>query len=495
VRRLLIDWGRYLAELVGTTRTGWNAFFFSPADPTALGLIRMAVGLLAFWSLLVFGLDLHDYLGSEGWAEPATIQLSQRSLAWSFWFLVPDGWLRLSWWACLVVLALYALGLFSRGTAVLAWVIVVSTVRRVPIALYGFDQVISPLALYLAITGASGQAVSLDRFVRRWRQARRAAADSGGASPRRVGGAGRHAAGEDPAVPTPTVSANLALRLIQLHLVIIYGMAGLAKLQGPSWWNGTALWGTMTAGEFVVLDWTPLAAWPLLVNFLTHASLALELLYPILIWVRVLRPLILAGVLVFHLGIAIMSPGLTEFALAMMAGNLAFVSGSWLRGLVTGPIQPALRILFDGACPRCRASLALFAAADPDHVIGPVDLTAVDLKSIHPSLSPEQCLQSMHAVSSTGRVTIGFDAMRSIAASLPLFWPLATLAYLPGLAMAGRWVYNRLAATRPRDVPCTEATCGIHRETVRSMPRPRGHTQNPHNPITTLADSQEAPHP
>ena len=148
--------------------------------------------------------------------------------------------------------------------------------------------------------------------------------------------AGRRVTPDEPGVPAATVSANLALRLIQLHLVVIYGMAGLAKLQGPSWWNGTALWRTMTTGEFVVLDFTALAAWPLLINLLTHASLALELLYPVLIWVRIMRPLLLAGVVALHVGIAVMSPGLTEFALAMMAGNLAFVSGAWLRGLVTG---------------------------------------------------------------------------------------------------------------------------------------------------------------
>ena len=143
----------------------------------------------------------------------------------------------------------------------LAWVIVVSTVRRVPVALFGFDQVISPLTLYLAVTGASGQAVSLDRFLRRWRQAR-----SGRGGRGRIVGrerAGRRVAPDEPAVPRPTVSANLALRLIQLHLVVIYGMAGLGKLQGPSWWNGMALWGTMTAGEFVVFDFTPMARWPL----------------------------------------------------------------------------------------------------------------------------------------------------------------------------------------------------------------------------------------
>jgi predicted DCC family thiol-disulfide oxidoreductase YuxK len=252
------------------------------------------------------------------------------------------------------------------------------------------------------------------------------------------------------------------LRLIQLHLVIIYAMAGLAKLQGPSWWTGMALWGTMTAGEFVVHDFTSLAAWPRLVNALTHASLALELLYPILIWVRRLRPLMLAGIVALHVGIALVSPGLNEFTLIMLAGNLAFVSGSWLRGLLIGPVQPALRVLFDGACPRCRASMALITGTDPDRVIDPVDLTAVDVKGLHPDLTREACMRSMHAVSSTGRVTAGFDAVRAIALHLPLFWPMAAIAYLPGLAFLGRRVYNQLAATRPRDVPCTDETCSIH---------------------------------
>ena len=269
VRRILKDLAVYLSELARAARSGWNAFLFTPADPTAVGLIRVAVGLLAFWSLLVFGLDLSDYFGSDGWASPDAIRMAQRPLAWSFWFLVPDGWLRAVWCLCLGVMALYALGLFSRVTVILGWVIVVSTVRRVPIALYGFDQVLSTLALYLAVTGASGQAVSLDRFWRRWRQARASARKPA----KLASSAGRMVAPDEPGVPTATISANLTLRLIQLHMVLIYGLAGLAKLQGPSWWNGTALWGTMTAGEFVVLDFTAMAAWPRLINLLTHTSL------------------------------------------------------------------------------------------------------------------------------------------------------------------------------------------------------------------------------
>jgi len=491
VRRFLAEVAAYLGDLWRATVHGWNRFFFVPADPTSLGLIRIAVGLLAFWSLLVFGLDLQDYFGSTGWADAGAIQAIERPLAWSFWFLVPDPWLRPIWCCCLAVLALNALGLFSRVTAVLGWVIVVSTVRRVPIALYGFDQTLSALSLYLAATGASGQAVSLDRFWRRWRQARAAA----GEVPKRPGISARRVTPDEPGAPPATVSANLALRLIQLHMVVIYGMAGLAKLQGPSWWTGTALWKTMTTGEFVVLDFTALAAWPLLINLLTHASLALELLYPVFIWVKIARPLLLAGVMALHVGIAVMSPGLTEFALAMIAGNLAFFSGSWLRGLATGTRQPSLRVLFDGACPRCRASMALVTAADPDHVIEPVDLTAVEVASIHPGLTREDCMRSMHVVSGAGRVTAGFDGMRSVASWLPLFWPLSLIGYVPGVAWTGRRVYNSFAATRPRDVACTDLACGIHPRAPRTAPRDRGRAQDHHNAIATATDTEEGSHP
>jgi predicted DCC family thiol-disulfide oxidoreductase YuxK len=490
VRRLLIEATRYAVELSAAMRRGWNAFFFSSADPTTLGLIRVATGLLAFWSLLVFGLDLHDFFGSDGWAEPSAVRAAQRSLVWSFWFLVPDGSLRLVWLICLAVLAMYTVGLFSRTTAALAWVIVVSTVRRVPVALYGFDHVLSPLTLYLAVTGASGQAVSLDRFFRRWRQARAVAAQPVSSGP------GRRVVPAEPAVPTPTISANLAVRLIQLHLVVIYGIAGLGKLQGPSWWNGMALWGTMTAGEFAVFDFTAMARWPLIINFLTHVSLALELFYPILIWIRITRPLMIFAAVALHLGIALVSPGLTEFTLAMLTANLAFVSGSWIRGLLAEPGRPALQVVFDGACPRCRATMAMITAADPGGAVEPVDLTSVDVRLVDPALTPEQCLQAMHAVAGPGRVAAGFGAVRAIAGRLPLFWTFAAVSYLPGVASLGRVVYNHLAAGRPRDVPCTDQTCGIHSGTPRSVPRLlRGHVPNPHNPAANPADSQEVPRP
>ncbi|WP_422927583.1 DCC1-like thiol-disulfide oxidoreductase family protein [Singulisphaera sp. PoT] len=457
MRRLIIGPVEYFRELGNAAVRGWNAFFFTPADPTSLGLLRVAVGLLLLWSLGVYGLDLQAFFGSEGWADPKVIRHiheRQSPAAWSFWLLVPDHLLRPAWVGCMGVLLLYTVGLFSRVTSVLAWVIVVSTTRRMPVSLFGFDQVISTWALYLALTGASGQAVSLDRFFARYRQTRALV------TRRRHDGRWMGASG----VPTPTISANLALRLIQLHLVLIYGMAGLAKLQGQAWWSGMAIWGVLAAAEFRELDLTWLAAYPWLLNVMTHGSLALELGYPVLIWTRALRPLLLGTVVLLHFGIALTAPGLSEFGLVMLAGNLAFVSGPWLRSLVAGKAgsQPAGKVLYDGACPRCRASMALLTAGDPDRVLEPVDLTAVDVTKIHPSLTKEDCLRAMHVVRADGRIAAGYRAVMLIGRWIPLFKPAALVGSLPILSQVGDRVYNRIAASRPRDFLCNDDVCGIH---------------------------------
>ena len=324
MRRALNAASAYLADLRRSVARGWAGFFFAPADPRPLGLMRIAVGLLLFWSLATMAPDLRANLGSHGWAEPDVVRQyyygapeppaepghdpdhnhpgggeGRSPWAWSFWFLVPDALLPVAWGACLVVLAGFALGFQSRITAPLAWAIAVSTARRMPVLLFGFDNIVATWALYLAVCGASGQAFSLDRWL-----ARRRGAPAG--------------------PPAPTVSANLGLRLIQLHLCLIYGAAGLAKLRAPQWWDGSALEMILLISEFRRFDLTWLIAYPGFLAVATHGALALEVAYPVLVWVRPLRPLLLVGAIAMHVSIDL-TLGLTEFGLAMIAGNLAFL--------------------------------------------------------------------------------------------------------------------------------------------------------------------------
>lgn len=456
MRRLVKELRDAVGALFRAVGWGWNRFFFTPADPTALGLIRIVVGILLLWSMGVYGLELSDFFGSRGWQSSQDIldiySVQPSQARWSFWLFVSDDWLRPVWVACMVVLTLFTVGLWSRLTAVLAWAIVVSTVRRAEVATFGFDQIVSTWALYLAVTGASGQAVSIDRFVARFRLARAEAA--------RRRHDGRWTV--PPGAPVPTISANLGLRLIQLHLVLIYFSAGLAKLQGVRWWDGTAIWGLLACPEFNGIDLTWLAAYPWALNLMTHGTVLLETAYPAFIWVKPFRPPLLAAIIGLHVAIGISAPGLTVFSIAMLTGNLAFVSGAWLRSLVTGEAQPAFRVLYDGACPRCRASMALVSAIDADRIIEPVDLTAVNVNTIHPSLNKEACLRSMHVVAGDGKVVSGYDAVLALVRWHPLCWPFALVGSLPGIVGLGRRAYAAVAASRPRDVPCTDETCGIH---------------------------------
>src|SRR5262249_28183267 len=141
------------------------------------------------------------------------------------------------------------------------------------------------LLVYLMI-GPSGAALSVDRLISRWwtvRQARR-----------------HHLPIPMATRPAPRVSANLALRLLQLHLCIIYLVSGLSKLQGSPWWNGTATWTTMAIYEYCPMQ---IGTYDALLRFLcAHRwlwetfmtgsvafTLFTEIGFPFLVWNRKMR--------------------------------------------------------------------------------------------------------------------------------------------------------------------------------------------------------------
>ena len=260
---------------------GWDRFWFTPADPATLALIRILAGAMLFYTHLVWGLALTDFFGEHGWLEPHAVQLCSRTPtlgAISWWCQTPLG-LWIVHVLALVVFALLTVGLFSRTMSVLAFVITASYAGRAPGALFGLDQINLMLAMYLMV-GPSGAAYSVDR----WLKARRAG--------------WRIAAGP------PSTAANIAIRLIQLHLCVIYLYAGMGKLMGPAWWNGTAMWQAVANLEYQSIDMTWLAHWPRLLNLLTHVTIFWELFYCAPIWPRVTRPIMLALAVPMHLGIA-----------------------------------------------------------------------------------------------------------------------------------------------------------------------------------------------
>jgi hypothetical protein len=342
----------------------WNHFWFHPADPTVLGFIRLCAGLIVLYVHFVYTFDLQVFFGPKAWIDAETMSVfreespvipspdgwdeftplqaqtaeeasymtrwganprqtvAQGHHVWSVWFHVTNPtWMMIVHGAFLVAMFCFAIGLWTRVTSVLTWIGVLSYIHRAPTSLFGMDTMINLLVLYLMI-GPSGDAFSVDRLLARYRADRQA---------RREGRSDFVLP-----LPAPLVSANLAQRLIQLHFCIIYLAAGLSKLQGASWWNGTAVWGTLANYDSCPVNFPGYAAglhflanhrwlWEIVTSLGTAYTLAFEISFPFLVWNRRLRGWFIGGAILLHAGIGLCM-GLVLFSLIMLVGVSSFLS-------------------------------------------------------------------------------------------------------------------------------------------------------------------------
>ena len=306
---MIRDWFR---SLFTATTDGWNRFWFTPSHPATLSVIRIATGTLLFYSHMVWALNSSSFFGGTSWLNgPATDVLRGDGYGFSLLTLI-DGQpaAMFTVHALALIASLYlAIGCFSRIAALATFALTISFANRNPGALYGFDQILGFLTLYLSVNPGHGW-LSVDA----WRARRRNQQGS------RLSALG----------PQPTVT--IATRLIQLHLCLLYFVAGISKLKGATWWSGVAFWGALGNQEYQTVDLTALVHWPVIINLLTHVTLAWEISYPFVVWNRWLRPFTLAMAVVVHAGIGICF-GMLTFGMIMIASNVAFVSPTLIRQL------------------------------------------------------------------------------------------------------------------------------------------------------------------
>jgi hypothetical protein len=300
----------YFQEIISTTRAGWDRFWFKESDPATLSLIRILAGGMLFYTHAIWAWNSNDFFAQTSWLSPDAVSLMQQTgYQWShLWWFDTAGSLAFSHVAALTIFGLLTVGLCTRYVSVLAFFVAVSYAHRTPGALFGLDQINTLLAFYLMLAPC-GARYSLDSWLKN-RQS------------------------EKPQSVKPTISANIATRLIQVHLCVIYLFAGLSKLQGEAWWNGTAIWGGIANYEYQSLNMTWLADWPLTINALTHCAVLWEVSFCVLIWNRLTRPIVLAGAVALHAGIALCL-GMITFGTIMIVANMSFVKPELVRALLT----------------------------------------------------------------------------------------------------------------------------------------------------------------
>src|SRR5262249_34492620 len=134
----------------------------------------------------------------------------------------------------LLAMVLFTVGFCTRVTGVLAWLGALAYIQRNPLVLFGQDTMMN-LCLFYLMLSPCGEVWSVDWLIARYRAGR--AALRTGQRP-------------TPGGPRKLVAANFAIRLLQVQYCFMYLSAGLSKLKGDSWWNGTAPWLCMTNPEF-----------------------------------------------------------------------------------------------------------------------------------------------------------------------------------------------------------------------------------------------------
>jgi hypothetical protein len=225
----------------------WTRFWFTPIAPLGLRCLRFLAGLLFFVWLASFLGHQVELFSMNGWMDLRAIgevrRLTQDAeqrgepspappIGWSILFWAGDNVqaFQAIYFGSLAVFALFALGVATRITAPLTWVIVVSFLAN-PAISYEGDYLLGILAFYLMIGHLivgqwSGNLSPLERLLGSRNDFVFAAWLFSGQR------------GEQP----PSHGANLMMRLVQIHFTIILLASALHKLQIAEWWGGVALW-------------------------------------------------------------------------------------------------------------------------------------------------------------------------------------------------------------------------------------------------------------
>lgn len=316
--------GAYLTRFSDTIGNGWNQFWFKRESPQTISILRIVVGLVALIYALSFTSELALWF-SDGGILPAdrTYRLTGADdptvsvYYWSLFYLVhtPSALYVLHAVGLLSILS-FTLGFQTRVSAVIAAIFVISYAERAPMLAGLLEPLLCPVLLYMCLA-PSGAYYSIDAWLRK-------------------------RSGNDQPV-ADSYAAHIAVRLIQLHVVAFYLMMGLSKLGGISWWNGNAMWWLMAQPDHRLVDLTFLRGEKLrlLVFAWTHLVVLFELVFGLLIWFRIWRPL-LTVLAIFHwLGLGLVT-GHWEFAILMSGLSLAFAPWQTLAEPVEEAVQQSI---------------------------------------------------------------------------------------------------------------------------------------------------------
>lgn len=267
-----------------------------------LGFFRVTVALIALLHFLSIQADFDLLFSYSGLVQPDIINAKHVAPIPTIFDIhktLLNVWPKLSYdivlgffrYAYIVSLVLLSIGFFTRFNALLALLSQLILINSIHFYQYGADS-FTTILLFYCFLFPTGKVWSVDNKIFKRKQ------------------------------QTAANTSMICLRLLQVHMCMVYFIGGFEKVLGINWHNGEAMWKALTnhnvRGLFHVefLKDTPLFF------IIGWATIIVEGLYPVFINIRKTRLLWLSLTIGMHIGIAVFL-GLTFFAAIMIIFNLA----------------------------------------------------------------------------------------------------------------------------------------------------------------------------
>lgn len=326
------------------------------------GLHQAALLRIGFGTVFLVGL-LREFLNRrEIWGDqsPWTPDMARRLLdgidGVSILLVRDDRWwFELMYALAVVVTALFVAGWHTRATSVLFCVMVVSFNSRSLLMTDGGDTVLLLMSFYLAFT-ASGRVWSLD--ARRARRTGRTRSPGPGqetgvfvglcavvaaglllpwwvplfAAAVVLAGMWRLPLGlEQLRTGVVTAMHHCAMAVIAAQVCIVYGAAGLYKVQGSRWQDGTAMHYALDIEYFRPWPWLSGLAdgGPELGTLIAYVTVFTQVGFAFLVFAKRAKYAAIALLMGMHLAIAVLL-GLPAFSASMALGDAVFLPTAFL---------------------------------------------------------------------------------------------------------------------------------------------------------------------
>ncbi len=258
-----------------------SRFAFTPASPVPLEILRILVSAVLLAQAFLVAPDFFELYGSQGiFQGPLQVFFSNDTapgvVSVVRWLgplgLTEKQSLGLVGVLYVTGLSFLLLGIATRTAAVLTWfthLLLVGT----HFTSYGVDQFAHFLLFYFT-----------------WMP---------------VGGSGR-----------PSALAGFSIRMLQLHLCLVYFSSGIDKSFGDQWWSGEAIWRALSMPIYVQADMSWISSMPFVAKLTAWGTLLVEIGYPLFIWMPKTKMLWVVTTIAMHAGIGIFM-GLHTFSFLM----------------------------------------------------------------------------------------------------------------------------------------------------------------------------------